>query len=1692
MTKGDLQNSLTEAMKRLVDYTKNTSDSALVVEATIVDIIDEGVGEYSVEYFGNTFSVYSNSRDAVYSIGDNVYISVPERDFSKTKLIIGLSNPQNAVFTNNDNKTIYCEVSDNLITNDFGIIEFCSYETTKVDNQPISGYSSTNFSKILNSYKTFSFSCSVKTKLPIEQQNSGIYGLTLNVPLEINAAAGGGRKEVVWKSFPLDTTNMMGSFYRFEEWTPQTVYFELDSQYKISDFYVPTLSYYCYDFIQDPSKTEKDIFIKDIALYAVEEFSELDESGYGLTLKASEGPYFGQYFSANKTLTPTLRYNRKIVKLTESNSEIYWFKECVDIRNTSEYYNSYGGFGWKCLNPKTNIAMNSDGTQTFSWITSNLTLNVPRTEVPLSTRYKCVIVYKQTRISAIIELKDLDSTTTFELTAKDGNTVLIKDTGYAHLIATVYIDDITDKDKYRNSVIYSWMRYDKNGNYINDEDGFFEVVRYNEIVDGKYETEIQFPVNKIEDLTYVYCSATFIDDNLYKELLGTRSIALSTSTLYEYNLIIENDDLIYKYDTNGDSPAGTAYDGPSTSKVTDIAPLNYTIKKASGEDFSGEEYVYVYFKWTVPKDSMFEIKAEDYAPEDGQTEGYPIGYFHEDENNYYLEGYDNFNHTYALLKYKIKSRYNLAQADAAIILQVAFKDRVLTAYANINFIKEGMNGTNGTAYAARLVAGGINASDTRNVPYGTPDVNGFAQKLKFVYNMSNPSDPLYYYDYNDKRLYSWQTVKKRIYPRVFENSSELTYGTEYTVTYSMFDENITKPCFEINNIDSTGGVLLELKEQPQISNKPCNILQAKITVIRGNSSVSNSQEVIYVYYPIELTITNMVTNVIPTIDGGFAEVMYATDGTNPSWDQTSPFMIRENQKLEVVDYYKVQWEAQHHIKPGRTEDLTDLSLREVHFAPDNKYDDGNSKNYVAATMIVDESKIDSINAEITALQQQNEDLDALRNEVQSNLSYLEDFANLFDYNHFMTELDTVKPLLDIQTNMVYSLNTITSAIGELNDYLNTQAQYGSKPITTICASLISQKNALQVAVDEAIDNTRSLGDGTHTFNTLVSLESKKISWNDEIKNTYTQELGIDITLNLELLITNINQMVNAYQVYYNQIDTAQNRQYLDEYIAIVNGIESACSCIPNTAYPRFVEIRNRVLKYLDYFNILTSVKDLKNCINLIVLDILSPTFDLVDGVLITKQITLDELSALDIYYASCIENNNITIYNLECILDTRGQYGIFHIRPIVIYLNRYSMSNINAWDGNKIETGDGNYLLAPQVGAGYKEQDNSFTGIVIGQRNLESVSSAANVQTGMFGYVKGKQSLFLNAKNGSAIFGVAGNGGQIIIDPSSENNARSLLYSSNYWKNYNNKTGLPTTYAESNVNNEGLCIDLKDSNIHLAGLSDDGNKGKIYSGTHKTLKSSETGFYLSHLGFSITNGNSQFTISTAAGEYPKLFSNGKSTLTNTSSGFYLSQDGLSIGSTIALFNNNGGAYLRLGAGALTSSQSCWTIGAAGDSSYISCDKGGGRKVFISTDAIQLGNYFSVTNDGTLNAARGSVGGFWLSSDNGAGGSPGFFNVNKTLAISSSDGAIGCWPDGHSWPDSVNYSWMLNKHGADFKVPINFHGQSIVVSDGVTLAQYIENVVATLGYAKKGTYSFSGSASCDPKTGSGTCSGSITI
>lgn len=194
---------------------------------------------------------------------------------------------------------------------------------------------------------------------------------------------------------------------------------------------------------------------------------------------------------------------------------------------------------------------------------------------------------------------------------------------------------------------------------------------------------------------------------------------------------------------------------------------------------------------------------------------------------------------------------------------------------------------------------------------------------------------------------------------------------------------------------------------------------------------------------------------------------------------------------------------------------------------------------------------------------------------------------------------------------------------------------------------------------------------------------------------------------------------------------------------------------------------------------------------------------------------------LDSFDGECVTNA------LECIIIDKSANEIARIHmPIHLLLNKYGNAAINGWDGNSvsIDANGNGVILAPQVGAGQKEADNSFTGMLMG-----TVKEAGrnDQDVGLFGYSKGQRSIFLNSKNGSAIFGKNGPG-QIIIDPGS---SHAMLYSNSFWNSYHNSgdnVGLPITnynYNNGKYNGQkpydpehpeldyGMLIDLTSSRI---------------------------------------------------------------------------------------------------------------------------------------------------------------------------------------------------------------------------------------------------------------------------------------
>jgi hypothetical protein len=374
---------------------------------------------------------------------------------------------------------------------------------------------------------------------------------------------------------------------------------------------------------------------------------------------------------------------------------------------------------------------------------------------------------------------------------------------------------------------------------------------------------------------------------------------------------------------------------------------------------------------------------------------------------------------------------------------------------------------------------------------------------------------------------------------------------------------------------------------------------------------------------------------------------------------------------------------------------------------------------------------------------------------------------------------------------------------------------------------------------------------------------------------------------------------------------------------------------------------------------------------------------------------------------------------LECIVSKDGAEVASIMIPVHLMLNRYGISAINSWNGNSVQIDDeGGCILSPQVGAGIKNSDNSFTGIVMGEVKETNQASA---DVGLLGYAEGKRSIFLDANTGTATFGVNGKG-QIIIDPSDN---KAELKSGNY-----------STSAKT-----GMLIDLTTPQIKFGSgnFNVDAN-GKITAkggGTIAGWNIADTSLTKGKVGISSDNSN------------------------DSNIAFWAGSTSASSAKFKVDYNGN----LTATSGSIGSGSNKITIGGSGSNSAIysgskSSYDASGSGFYLGVNGLSLGNNFFVDSSGNLTAKSGSF----------------------TGSIYSSNGTIGGWSIGTNALTSGNMSitsggsisganWSINSAGLASFSNISVTGGSITLG-GATLnssGTALTEANTTVGGKNIGTY-----------------------
>ena len=185
-----------------------------------------------------------------------------------------------------------------------------------------------------------------------------------------------------------------------------------------------------------------------------------------------------------------------------------------------------------------------------------------------------------------------------------------------------------------------------------------------------------------------------------------------------------------------------------------------------------------------------------------------------------------------------------------------------------------------------------------------------------------------------------------------------------------------------------------------------------------------------------------------------------------------------------------------------------------------------------------------------------------------------------------------------------------------------------------------------------------------------------------------------------------------------------------------------------------------------------------------------------------------------------------------------GATSVFWYQPLLVIQNRWPSAMLNAWDGSLTIDEKNGTILSTMMGAGKKETDNTFTGVLMG--DIATGAGYDEKQLGVYGFNHGQQS-FGFKDDGTAFIGKAGKG-RIEFDGNS-GTIQSMSYSQSKGK-------------------AGMLIDLDDGIIEMRGATASGSNTNTTNTAYKDSGS------LIRLNVKDNNKDPYFEIHTATADDP--------------------------------------------------------------------------------------------------------------------------------------------------------------------------------------------------------------------------------
>ena len=495
--------SLLQAIDLLVDKRMGQLRFDKTIQAEIYSIVDLDTGEYQVKYAGNVFSAFAQDTTKSFSVGDNVYVTVPEGDFDNKKMITGVIRSSSLSYSEiNELNSQVVESSptfDNMYgysdESEYGVIagapsedhnsKFVIFEAS--DDTPhnlFAQYALTN--------ELIRIRASFLTRFHMEH-TQGNYGLEIRFFTKGDPVV-----------FRLDVSSFLGNPYSYTVYSPQTIIIQVPTGYLTG---LQSITLFEENFVYDryvenglvtdrENTTNANIFVSNIELGFVKAVDALG-APYRLDIMAPQGRFL-------TTTTTTINLVGRLVHeeqniMSESNCTCRWFERDVSVMVGDEEYDKDAGVGWK---PVT--------TNDFNILTLQLS------DVPYLSEYKLITVYNNSTIlPATEEVQNL--TVGYDL-------ALVQDTRGEDLV--IYIND--------SDLVGDWYALYPDGNYQ------LIAEKQNEIVANDFLN---------------YSSVTFycgVYDEAQTRYIATLPHTITASDSADDITISYVGDDTFRYDANGD------------------------------------------------------------------------------------------------------------------------------------------------------------------------------------------------------------------------------------------------------------------------------------------------------------------------------------------------------------------------------------------------------------------------------------------------------------------------------------------------------------------------------------------------------------------------------------------------------------------------------------------------------------------------------------------------------------------------------------------------------------------------------------------------------------------------------------------------------------------------------------------------------------------------------------------------------------------------------------------------------------------------------------------------------------------------------------------------------------------------------------------------------------------------------------